>query len=673
MKIKQALTVGITKKVLHGIEKLINLQSAIKGQENIPKSASIIFAPNHFTRAETFIIPYFLNKINGLKFSRSLAHDSLFSTPLRAYLRNLKTVSTKDTNRDQTIISDLSQNKYNWVIYPEGQMVKDKARQSQTGLFQNQLTFRTGTAVLAMKAEIARQEKGLPKPICIVPTTISYIPIHPKQNKILSIAKRLIKKLPKTLEEELLVEGSILLNSTIIIHFHKPIYVSDYILKELYIHKLLGKSTEALNNVKIEKYRVPIATKIADEIYLHAQITHQHIISLLLQSKKGKIEKSQLGFLIVACVLELQKHSNIQEFAEEFAEDRLYSFLKPKFCVEEHLSLLQTQEVITQTENEIEITPKFHEKHQFNTVRIENIARVFLNEINYFKNTNEIAKQILKMSKMQIFNVCIAGLEELHLTQHKKTFNLQHSIAIENSRPTFLEGKQNAVLLVHGYKASPREVHDVAKFLHKKGFSCYCVRMSGHGTSPFDMASKTHENWLSSVETALLLLQFAFNDINLLGFSTGGLICMQLSTLYKCKSLTLINSAIAISDIRFRFVKVANFWSDLASKFSKNHKGYITDTPFHPETNYAINHFSCMAELSLLMEKCKDNMEKITIPTLIIQSSEDPVIQPKSGKIIYDSIASQEKRLEIINSNQHVITRGKNFLPLQPILQSFLL
>lgn len=676
MKIKEILTIALTKRVLFAIEKLINLRSSIKGEENIPKTASIIFTPNHFTRFETFVMPYFLNKIEGLKFSRSLADSSLFTSQLGKYLRNLQTISTHDPHRDETIISDLANNKYNWVIYPEGQMVKDKHREIYQGFIQNRLTIRTGTAVLAMKAEFKRQQTSNPHPVCIVPTTISYIPIHPRENKILSIAQRFVKKLPKRLHEELFVEGSLLLHSKIVIHFHKPIYIADYIIKDLYIHKIFNSSQDTIQNAKLAKYRIPISMNIANEIYRHAQITHEHIISLLLNNLKNEqhIERRRLPFLIVACALELQKHSNIQELYETLQGEKLFNSIINDEDINTFLSLLQKQGVIKITNEQIILESKFFEPYTFDTVRTQNITRIFLNEIGYFTNTDVVAKTVLKMTDLNITHTCLNGIEEAYIKQHQKTYNTMHSIQIKHGRPFFLEtNSTRAVLLIHGYKASPREMRDIADYLYKKGMICYGVRMAGHGTSPFDMAQTTYENWVESCEIAYKILNFSFKEVDVCGFSTGGLVAIQLAKKYKLHTLTLINSALELCDIRFRYVKFADAWSDIASKFSKNHKGYIEDEPSYPDASYAVNHYSCMVELSELMKKCKDDLHLVEVDTLIIQSENDPVVNPKSGKIVYDCIASKTKRLEIIPSSEHVITRGKETLKIQGIVSGFML
>ncbi len=156
MKIKEILTITLTNRVLSIIAKVIKLNSTVKGIENIQQQSSIIFTPNHFTRCETFIIPYLLNQISDIKFCRSLAFSSLFTSYLGKYLTNLQSISTSAPNRDETIIESLANGTSNWVIYPEGMMVKDRQRHATHNMLETKLSIKTGTAVMAIKAEHKR-------------------------------------------------------------------------------------------------------------------------------------------------------------------------------------------------------------------------------------------------------------------------------------------------------------------------------------------------------------------------------------------------------------------------------------------------------------------------------------------------------------------------------------
>jgi 1-acyl-sn-glycerol-3-phosphate acyltransferase len=113
-------TTGLVIKTLSG---LIKPTIRIHGQNKIPGDHSLIFVVNHFTRAETLLVPYYINKITGRSIW-SLASQDLFKGGLGSFLEKLGAVSTGDPDRDKLIVKTLLTNEASWVIFPEGRMVK---------------------------------------------------------------------------------------------------------------------------------------------------------------------------------------------------------------------------------------------------------------------------------------------------------------------------------------------------------------------------------------------------------------------------------------------------------------------------------------------------------------------------------------------------------------------
>ena len=144
------------------IKTLSNLSKArvnLHGAELIPEGAKI-FVVNHFTRLETFLIPYYLHKLLK-KPIWSLASAEFYGGALGRFLESVGAVSTKDPDRDRLIVKTLLTDEAAWVIFPEGRMVKNK-KIIEKGRYMVSFAGgkhapHTGAAHLALRSEFYRQ------------------------------------------------------------------------------------------------------------------------------------------------------------------------------------------------------------------------------------------------------------------------------------------------------------------------------------------------------------------------------------------------------------------------------------------------------------------------------------------------------------------------------------
>ncbi len=140
------------------LERVLGSNFSVTGIEKLPKKP-VMFVANHFTRAETFFVPYLIYKNTGRQV-RCLADSSLYHGALGRFLESVGTISTRHKNRDNIILKDLITGAYDWMIYPEGSMIKSKKIHSDKGFINHTPDrigpVRTGSAVLALKSQIYR-------------------------------------------------------------------------------------------------------------------------------------------------------------------------------------------------------------------------------------------------------------------------------------------------------------------------------------------------------------------------------------------------------------------------------------------------------------------------------------------------------------------------------------
>ncbi len=655
----------LTTFVMKIIEKVLNVKFEIKGEENIPKEKPILFCANHFTRFETFVIPYILNKIPNLKYTRSLAYKDLFVGKLGEYLRSVKVISTEDENRDEIIINDLITNAYNWIIYPEGKMMKDKKIFTSRPYFFKKYKMlktsaKTGVSVLAMKAELMAKQKN---EIQICPITISYRPMHAKRNKLYLVIKRFFNfnHLPSHIKEEMYFESSLLSLSTISIQFHKPINVGNFVKK----FSLLPE------NVMLDYLRYPLTTRIMHSIYIKTPLTFDHFFAFLLfyfaslgmNKVDLKLFKEGLFCLIANAVV----NSEGLELAQSLKEMQFASLLmNGRICemFEETAKIMELKELGKVKNNVLEIDiQKFLQKHNDDEIRLKNIFSVLLNEVFYFKNL--VAKmETLPLRNLEVLTKenGILAIKLLEMNYEEERKNAKGELKPkEIGLPRFTKSGEVGILFCHGFRASPLEMQELFDFAVKNGFSAYNIRLKGHGTNVEEMKKCKMEDWLFYHKFSFEAFSRLCTKVFVCGFSMGGLISIINSENSNYAGLITISSPLKVEDMRFYFAGIANELSSVLKIFSKDAKEYVKTNPENPDSNYDKNYFSSLDELKKIINLAEEKLSSVSVPALIIQGMSDPTVSPSSGMMIYKGIKSKKKELfEIDLGKKHVIVRGEN-------------
>jgi esterase/lipase len=115
-----------------------------------------------------------------------------------------------------------------------------------------------------------------------------------------------------------------------------------------------------------------------------------------------------------------------------------------------------------------------------------------------------------------------------------------------------------------------------------------------------------------------------------------------------------------LNGIASKFASVVVAWNKLLSKIHVN-KGkieFVENVPENPEINYLRNPVSGGSELEKLMTLVENQLKNVMEPTLIIQGSDDPVVNAASGLEIFDKLGTKDKQLLQIYANHHGILRG---------------
>ena len=409
------------------LQGVMNTKIHVEGVENIPPNTTL-FVSNHFTRTETFIIPSVIYKRTE-KVVRSLANHKIFISTFGAYLKKLGTISTKEPNRNNIILGDLVSGKHNWLIYPEGHMIKSKkiTREGRDYVVQSSTHERkihTGSAFMAIQSELLRTElKNLIKhgdkdslnefykhyeistdeelvdlPTAVIPVTITYIPIRPGENTIANMAVKFVKKLSVKLKEEFEIEGNILLHSEINIHFGKSIFMDKFLHESKKSSLGLPFGGHMKPNMIVSQGRFELTRIFMDEIYKNILVHFDHVVATILFNFPQKtLTETHLKLLIYMSINFLHKHTNSRLHDNISLERSLLLLLDDKHdYLENILKLAELQKGITRDENNnIQIHGSYlHKSCTFQNIRICNTLAVIKNEVALMDIFVEYVKKI---------------------------------------------------------------------------------------------------------------------------------------------------------------------------------------------------------------------------------------------------------------------------------------
>lgn len=695
--------------IIEVVQKLIGSRFSVSGTKNIPKDQPVMFVANHFTRSETFFVPYLIHKFTNRQV-RSLAASELFFGFFGRFLEKVGALSVKNPNRDKIITSDLINNDYDWLIYPEGGMVKNK-KIKKDKLFISHTTkeispVRTGSAVLALKSELYRKDlietaqnsnqetlKLLEKNIgCkynsnldnlstyIVPLTISYYPIRPGENLLEAFAKKRFKNISDRVFEEIQIEGNLLSEAKINLHFGKSIKLSEYInVKRGLIYQIPIIKHETKTNLITRYFKHSLTNKFMHEIYQNIRINFDHLFSSVIRHISRSHNIISLNDLkrMIFLSAHLIKKSNkfilsdgldVKSMIEIFNDEGNHAF-DSIFELARDLG-----EIILINNEELKINKDaIFREDEFHRARIENTLQVIYNEFSIVQNANNIVKKITKMDgsviKKRVRKILLDYDLNIYKEDYKLYYDKQFSKPYGLGKPIFgtpnvlkSNKKKYSILLCHGYKSSPKEMEEMSKMFNQKGFYTYCVRLSGHGTNPENIKDVKWYDWDNSFQRGYAILKNTTDKVLLVGFSTGGLLSLLNSSRKKegIHAVVAINPAIRLRDVRSNLVSTIDKWNGLLTRFniSAGKFEFIDSIPENPKLNYSRNYLKGVVQLKKLMKETESSLEHISSPALIIQSSSDPVVNPNGSELIYHKIKSKEKLLFKPDLDRHVIVTG---------------
>ena len=659
---------------------------------------------NHFTRIETLLMPAFLYNLTRVPIW-SLADSKLFRGSLAGYLESVGAISTEAPDRDRLIIKSLLTGEAAWIIFPEGRMVKDKKLISKGRYMvyhrEGLRPPHTGAATLALRTEFYRQrlreltrtDPGMLKdalnllgiesvePVLkartyIVPVNITYYPIRSRENILSQLAERFVEDLSERALEEIMTEGSMLLSGVDVdIRFGKAIPIRGYAGNIAAEEKIRPHTVLHLDNWLPPKWvmrekAVRLMERYMSDIYGMTTVNHDHLFaSILRMFPFKKMSEADLRRRVYLCTGKGLEKPGIS-LHESLKSDQSHLLVDDRFHQYANFVsvALDTGIIVRKGKALVKDMVRFSHPFDFHRFRLDNPIAMIANEVEPLK---DLQRHLLFQSLWPSFwvrrklvrHLLKKGVTDFY-SDYKAFYREGESKKKAVGLPFLIKGgmKKIGVLLIHGYMAAPMEVRGLAEYLSNKGFWVYAPRLKGHGTSPEDLANRTYQDWRASVDEGYALLSSICSKVIVGGFSTGAGLALDLAIRApRIAGVFTVCSPLRLKYLSGRFTPAVNVWNRLMEKIRVEgaRKDYVTVIPENPHINYSRNPVSGVREVERLMSGVEARLAELTIPALVLQSLNDPIVDHRGSLKLFELLGSKDKSYLLLDDDRHVIIVGK--------------
>ncbi len=247
---------------------------------------------------------------------------------------------------------------------------------------------------------------------------------------------------------------------------------------------------------------------------------------------------------------------------------------------------------------------------------------------------------------MSIKNICSALLKNAEVT----------FVQIMPGAETFLLQGDNgkAVLLLHGYTGTAAEMRPLGDYLHAQGYTVLCPRLPGHGTTVEDLERTTASQWVATAQDAGRQLLAAYENVYVAGLSMGGLLAIKVAATLPVKKAAILSAPIYVRDKRTPFLPILRFFIRYLPKRKRDYQELAQycqaydRMPTRP-----------LPSLFALVGECKKKLlAQVKIPALVLQSTVEHTVQPRSARYIYEHLGTPlaQKKLLWFERSGHILT-----------------
>ncbi|WP_025321999.1 alpha/beta fold hydrolase [Deferrisoma camini] len=531
------------------------------------------------------------------------------------------------------------------------------------------------------------------RPTVIVPANITFYPMRVSENLLEWAAHRFVHGLSPRLAEEIRIEGNLLLRDTDMdVRLAPPIRVEafltpwdralariaatdpegpqDFLGRASGIGRLWGRRRRRLSLRIRDRYMVAM--------YQAVTVNLCHLASRIVQrwvdAGETEVPADRFHRALYRAIKAVQAEPDVNRHESVDHPDEYAGLLRGS-CpgLETFTTTASAAGLIERDEGSYRFSGKLCQEFGLDEIRLENPVAVYANEVAPLPGVRRAVDAALsaldrpdplgwlrarfddeeRLYALERASFCRPDTDEITRVEGTKVPGEPYLLVPKAPRSP-------AVLLVHGFTASPAELRPFGERLASLGHPVLGIRLRGHGTSPWDLRERTWEEWLDSVRRGFEALREAWDRVAVVGFSAGGILALRLAADRPegLDRVAAVAAPVRVRDRGMRLVPLVHGANVVAHTLgAPDLMRFHRSSPEHPEINYIHVPVKALYELGRLIDDTLDRLGDVACPVLLVQGSEDPTVDPESGEILYEHIPVRDKALVLIPSDRHGILR----------------
>ncbi len=189
--------------------------------------------------------------------------------------------------------------------------------------------------------------------------------------------------------------------------------------------------------------------------------------------------------------------------------------------------------------------------------------------------------------------------------------------------------KDFACIVVHGFAGGLYEIEYLVNQLNCSGIDTFPVILAGHGIGQTkkELSEYTYKQWVSSARIQIEEIAEKYKNFVFIGFSMGGLVCVNLVNEFNVVGFVTINTPIYFWDVK---LIAGNIISGFRTKNFERIQYYIKSSKK--------SSIKAMINFLKILITSKKLFSNVCCKTLILQCLDDDTVKNKSAEYISNKI-----------------------------------